>query len=247
MYDLNPIRVKNVQKMRCLSRSPSKASQCSLSGEFCTASFRSPWAVSSCLSCTTLTVSLNTGVNYLSLLCLLIFDLITLTCLHKFSDIVWGSRLFLVKVWCVLAWSGRGASGVFPLQAGCSDRFGKMTPLPLCGAPLTACHTITGLVTSVAVFRRLPLPPVIRCPVTLSECAMTHSRDLDWVYLQSDLWSLAKWWTYWNVLGLLLFSALGFQITAWHWQINPQAPLISCISSTAQHVWLCWLNEAGKV
>lgn len=68
----------------------------------------------------------------------------------------------------LLAWWG------VPLQ--CAPINLANRSLFLCCLPrLSGCHTITGL--AEVVFRWWPLPLMTRCPVTTSECAMTHSQD----------------------------------------------------------------------
>lgn len=73
-----------------------------------------------------------------------------------------------VKPVQLLAWWG------VPLQ--CAPINLANRSLFLCCLPrLSGCHTITGL--TEVVFRWWPLPLMTRCPVTTSECVMTHSQD----------------------------------------------------------------------
>lgn len=77
-------------------------------------------------------------------------------------------RQVTVKSVQLLAWWG------VPLR--CAPINLANRSLFLCRLPsLSGCHTITGL--AEVVFRWWPLPLMTRCPVTTSECAMTHSQD----------------------------------------------------------------------
>lgn len=90
---------------------------------------------------------------------------------------------------CVLAGSGRSDVHF----VGCShasklDRsIGRNDPLFL--SPVHSYNTVIPLQAVCRLFLDDCLcHPVTRCSVTLSECTMTHSRDLNRVYLQRDLW-----------------------------------------------------------
>lgn len=141
------------------------------------------WAVRSCLPVhhASLTLELLAHLaNYRQA------DIMSRSCHpYKKIDTLWGviplkdvRHFFLINRGAFASYSGARCEedswwGVPPKM--CTDRFSEQNTLPVSGARLSDCHAIAGL--AEAVFRRLPLPPMTRCPVTLSECAMTHSQD----------------------------------------------------------------------